>query len=136
MAAPQGVGEGDPYSVYQGDWEGTPPSPPRVAEVQSAPTYWTAVGAIPSVSARRHASSLGCGGVWRAVEGCGGVWRGVEGCGGVWGGVEGCGGVWRGVGGCGGVWRGVEECGGVWRGVEGCGGVWRGVGGCGGCVEG
>ena len=42
----------------QGDWEGTPSSLPRVAEVQSAPTYWTAAGATPSVSARRHASSL------------------------------------------------------------------------------
>ena len=42
----------------QGDWEGTPPSLLRVAEVQSAPTYWTAAGATPSDVARRHASSL------------------------------------------------------------------------------
>ena len=41
-----------------GDWEGTPPSHPRVAEVQSAPTYWTGAGATPSDAARRPASSL------------------------------------------------------------------------------
>ena len=42
----------------QGDWEWTPLSQPRVAEVQSAPAYWIAAGKTPSDVARRHASSL------------------------------------------------------------------------------
>ena len=42
----------------QGECEGTSPSLPRVAEVQSAPTYSTAAGATPNDAASCHASSL------------------------------------------------------------------------------
>ena len=57
-AAPQGLGEGDPDPVHGGGREGTPPSPTRMAEVQSTPTYWIAARETPSVLVRGHASSL------------------------------------------------------------------------------
>ena len=47
----------------EGDWEGMPQSLPRVAEVQSAPTYWTAAEATPSVSATRQPKG------WRPASG-------------------------------------------------------------------